>query len=188
MENQILDRGDFINDIQKKFDKKTSLKINTIKLAAHEKIRRINIAQLLLIVLAIYSAFVFVAVSIASTTAWSAIIGYGFCFVIYTACAIGVKHYTKESLIIALSFFVILIFISLPIDLQGSYLFGFVVTKFFFIFYIARGIVAAIKLKDDSIELSDMGIPRQELDMIKHLKKPPLTSYHQEEDVVMSVY
>ena len=181
MNENILD-GDFnIENPENDFDKETIKNINLTKIELNEAIHHVRQGRgafIALIVLPLLALLILLANDPDFETMLGQIIQTGFLVVVYVSCLFGIRYNAKASLIIGFTIYALLIILDGLLDPRS--LFEGILIKFFILFFMARGILAAFNIDKLLQKLSTLGVPSQELALVKQLKKLERTKHHSE--------
>ncbi len=170
MDNQILDEGFNQNEEYYEMDPEQLKRINLEKIELNANIKDVKNARVALIVL---TCFAFLGaiinlgtnpynVPVAEILIESAII-----FLIYLACAIGVRYNPRVAITTGIAFYLLVIMLSAFVE-ASSILSGIIV-KLIIIYYLGKGVQAAFSFNKNIDKLFRMGVPTRELDRAKEL-------------------
>ena len=175
MEKTILDENFNQDRKANNLDKKTIAKINNIKISVNSKLRDVRTGRKTLAILGVF----FIIASVVVVTRDQEIISINnpieslIKAVIYIALAIGVRSNPKIFLISGLSFFILVQIYNATIDLSS--IFDWIIIKIPIVYFLITGITGSMKLIEQSNELLLLGVPANELELIKKLEEIPRT-------------
>jgi hypothetical protein len=175
MENQILDENFDRKNLSSESNKKIIARINNVKIYANASIRDVKTGRTTLIVMGVFLILAS-TINVFVNNEEITITDTGEAFFkasIYIACAIGVPVNPKLSLILGLSFF-LLVQVFLAFTDITSLLSGIIV-KIPIVYFLGNGIIGYYKLLENAEELSLLGVSSREIELIKKLKEVPIT-------------
>ena len=170
MENHILDEN-----LGSNLDRKSIARINNVKIFVNAKIRDVKVGRGTLIVIGVF----LILASFINIQIFGEVIAHSNPAeslpkaIIYILCAIGISFKPRLSLIIGFSFFLLVqAYYALN---DASSIFNWILVKIPIIYFLVNGIIACSKLSKISEELLSLGVPMNEIDLIKKLKEVPRT-------------
>jgi hypothetical protein len=175
MKNQILDENFKHENLNRDLDKKITAQINTLKIYIDASIRDIKTGRNTLIVVGVFYILAstinifYNSVELSKIQPLEAILKATF----YIACAIGVKFNPKLSLILGLSFYILVQLFNGFADI--NLVLSWILIKIPIVYFLISSISASFKLLKNSEKLLMLGVPEQEIELIKKLKEVPMT-------------
>ena len=181
MENNILDEDFNFGNQQNSFDKETIKNINLTKINLNEAISHLRFGRGACIALIVFTTFGLVMTLVNSSDEdlrLGMMFQSGLTYLIYLSCIFGLRYNAKAAMIVAFTFYALLIILDGVFDPNS--LFRGLLMKGFFLFFLGRAIAAAFKVDQLTQKLSTLGVTSTELALIKQLKDLPRTEHRSE--------